>query len=44
MTIGGKVYSVPTYKDSSMAQFWYFDDQYVQKYNIDLDQIKTCRT
>ena len=23
-----------------MAQFWYFDDQYVQKYNIDLDQIK----
>ncbi|WP_320992078.1 ABC transporter substrate-binding protein [Hungatella sp.] len=43
VTIGGKVYSVPTYKDSSMAQFWYFDDQYVQKYNIDLDQIKTMQ-
>ena len=26
-----------------MAQFWYFDDQYVQKYNIDLDQIKTMQ-
>lgn len=41
--IGGNVYAVPTYKDSSITQFWYFDDQYVQKYNIDLDSIKTMK-
>ena len=37
--IKGDVYAVPTYKDSSLTQFWMFDDQYVQKYNIDLDSI-----
>lgn len=41
--IGGKVYSVPAYKDSSMTQFWYFDDTYVQKYNIDTSSIKTLQ-
>ena len=41
--IGGNVYAVPPYKDSSITQFWYFDDQYVQKYNIDLDSIKTLK-
>lgn len=39
----GRVWAVPTYKDSSMAQFWYFDDIYVQKYNIDIDNIKTMQ-
>lgn len=39
--LGGKVYSVPSYKDSSLTQFWCFDDQYVQKYNIDMSSIKT---
>ena len=39
--IGGQIYAVPTYKDSSLAQFWYFDDTYVQKYNIDVEAIKT---
>lgn len=43
VTIGGNVYGVPSYKDSSITQFWYFDDQYVQKYNIDLESIKTMR-
>ena len=42
-TIGGNVYGVPSYKDSSITQFWYFDDQYVQKYNIDLESIKTMK-
>ena len=32
-----------SYKDSSITQFWYFDDQYVQKYNIDLESIKTMK-
>lgn len=39
--IGGKIYSVPTYKDSSLTQYWIFDDTYVQKYGIDLNSIKT---
>ena len=39
--LNGKVYAVPTYKDSSIAQFWYFDDKYVQKYDIKVDEIKT---
>ena len=43
VTIGGNVYGVPSYKDSSITQFWYFDDQYVQKYNIDLESIKTMK-
>lgn len=37
--VNGGTYGVPTYKDSSMAQFWYIDDAYVQKYNIDMDSI-----
>ena len=41
--IDGKIYSVPTYKDSSLTQYWVFDDTYVQKYNIDLDNIKTMQ-
>ncbi|MEG2595267.1 MAG: ABC transporter substrate-binding protein [Ruthenibacterium sp.] len=39
--IGGRIYSVPTYKDSSITQYWMFDDQYVQKYKIDTAAIKT---
>jgi len=39
--IGGKIYSVPTYKDSSLTQYWVFDDKYVQKYGIDTAGIKT---
>jgi len=41
--IGGKYYSVPTYKDSSLTQYWVFDDKYVQKYNIDINSIKTLQ-
>ncbi len=26
-----------------MAQFWYFDDQYVQKYHIDVNNIRTMQ-
>lgn len=39
--INGKIYSVPTYKDSSMTQYWVFDDTYVKKYNLDVPNIKT---
>ncbi|QNK58897.1 ABC transporter substrate-binding protein [Paenibacillus sp. PAMC21692] len=41
--IGGKYYSVPTYKDSSLTQYWVYDDKYVQKYNIDINSIKTLQ-
>ncbi len=41
--IGGKVYAVPTYKDSSATQFWMLDDTYVQKYHIDVNSIKTMQ-
>lgn len=40
----GKVYAVPTYKDSSQTQFWMLDDTYVQKYGIDMDSIKDFET
>lgn len=39
--IGGKIYSVPTYKDSSVSQYYVFDDTYVQKYHLDVANIKT---
>ncbi|MGZ9584944.1 ABC transporter substrate-binding protein [Paenibacillus marinisediminis] len=41
--IDGKIYSVPTYKDSAVTQYWMFDDKYVQKYGIDLNSIKTMK-
>ncbi|MGE7823625.1 ABC transporter substrate-binding protein [Paenibacillus sp. NPDC093718] len=41
--IGGKYYSVPTYKDSALTQYWVFDDKYVQKYSIDINNIKTLQ-
>lgn len=39
--IHGNVYAVPTYKDSSLTQFWFIDDIYVQKYGIDMSAIQT---
>ena len=39
--IDGKIYAVPTYKDSSMTQFWYFDHEKVEKYDIDVDSVHT---
>lgn len=41
--IDGKIYSVPTYKDSSLTQYWVFDDTYVQKYSIDTNSIKRLK-
>lgn len=39
--INGKIYSVPTYKDSSLTQYWVFDDTYAKKYNLNVPDIKT---
>lgn len=41
--VDGKIYAVPTYKDSSMTQYWVFDHKYVDKYGIDLSNIKTLK-
>lgn len=41
--IGGNIYSIPTYKDSSITQFWYIDDNFIQKYNIDMESLKTMK-
>lgn len=41
--IRGKVYAVPTYKDSSMTQFYYIDDAYVQKYGIDMSKLDSMQ-
>lgn len=40
VTVNNKVYSVPTYKDSSLTQYYVFDDTYIKKYNIDLANTK----
>jgi len=36
--IRGRIFSVPTYKDSSRTGYYYWDHQLVEKYNIDLNQ------
>ena len=41
--MNGKIYSVPTYKDSSMTQYFVWDDSIVQKYNIDYANLKTMK-
>lgn len=41
--IGGKIYSVPTYKDSSLTQYWVFDDVYVQKYGVNMAEMKSLK-
>lgn len=42
--IHGNVYAVPTYKDSSLTQFYYLDDQYVQKYGIDMGSLQDLQS
>lgn len=39
--INKKIYAVPTYKDSSMSQYWCFDDTYVKKYKLNVNKITT---
>lgn len=36
-----KIYSVPTYKDSSQRQYWAWDKEIVDKYQIDYQNIAT---
>lgn len=39
--INDKIYSVPTYKDSSQTQYWVWDKELVEKYGVDYENINT---
>lgn len=39
--VNDKIYSIPTYKDSSQTQYWVWDKGVVEKYNIDYENIHT---
>ncbi len=39
--IKDRIYSVPTYKDSSQRQYWVWDKEMVDKYSIDYENIVT---
>lgn len=39
--IGGKLYAVPTYKDSSATQYFVWDQEMVDKYKIDVEKLNT---
>lgn len=41
--IKGQIYAVPTYKDSSITQYYVWDDTYVQKYSLDIQNIKSMK-
>ena len=42
VTVNGKIYAVPTYKDSSQTQYWVWDQEIVDRYQIDYEAIRTC--
>lgn len=39
--VNGRIYSVPTYKDSSQTQYWVWDEDLVKELNIDYKNIVT---
>ncbi|GKX29740.1 putative ABC transporter substrate binding lipoprotein [Vallitalea longa] len=41
VSIDGKIYSVPTYKDSSATQYLVWDTAMVEKYDIDIQNLKS---
>lgn len=41
VSVNGKIYSVPTYKDSSSTQYFVWDKAVVDKYSIDYENIKS---
>ncbi|MDR3172543.1 MAG: ABC transporter substrate-binding protein [Treponema sp.] len=40
-TVSGRIYAVPTYKDSAAAHYVMWDARLTQKYNIDVSTMKT---
>ena len=43
-SIGGKIYGVPTYKDSSITEYFIWDKALADKYNIDINSVKDFAT
>lgn len=41
--IQGKIYAVPTYKDSSSTQYFVWDKAMVEKYDVDYENLKTLK-
>lgn len=41
ITIDGSVYAVPTNKELGWCDYWFFNKEYVDKYDIDVSKIKT---
>ncbi len=41
VSIDGKIYGVPTYKDSSITNYYIWVKDYVDKYNIDVENLLT---
>lgn len=39
--VDGKIYAVPTYKDSSMTQYFVWDKALAEKYGIDYENLRT---
>jgi len=39
--VNGRIYSVPTYKDSSKTDYFVWDDTYLRKYSIDPTKVHT---
>ena len=43
VTIRDSIYSVPTYKDSAMTQYFAYDKALVEKYDIDITAVKSLQ-
>lgn len=41
--VNGKIYSVPTYKDSSVSQYFIADKALTDKFNFDISQVKELK-
>ncbi len=44
VTINGKIYGVPTYKDSALMPYFVFAKEYVDKYNVDYKSMTTLES
>ncbi len=41
VSINGSIYGVPTYKDSSLTNYYVWAQEYVDKYDIDIENLRT---
>lgn len=44
VTVDGGIYAVPAYKDSSMTNFWRYQEDLVNEYNIDITNLTTMES